>query len=278
MDRPCSARTEAHPLVAHCIVGAVRSFLRHPSLQESIKWQLFHSTSPRYRAFMVASLNCTHGAAVGTNDERAVSRFELSSRDCSSNTTGMPEAIARMPLESFTIATDEVATSPSPQCMPQGDSEAYEKYTSYFYMFAKAKTCYEQVVQYEKDTGVCFDWVVKTRPDDMWLSRAPELRRLPHDKITVPSHWSGLVGLTHIVEDHTFVIPRHLASTFFNAIDGWSICPTMHELTERCPFPFRGYQNKTRVMQSECILGHYLNLHNITWQNNPKFRYRTFSG
>lgn len=263
--------------MAHCIVGAMRSFLKVSIVQRSIKEQLLLATSPRYKAFMVTSLNCTHGAAVGTPRTIRESVRSLPARSCSSRTNDadVKAAIAYMPLEKFTIVSDESHPAPSPRCEPKNGGEAYEKYTSFWYMFSKMKHCYDEVIRYELTHNVCFDWVVKSRTDDKWLLPAPKLHKLPRNVITVPKSWPAMVGMSHFVEDHAFLVPRPLAHSFFNAVDGWDACPPLRSIVERCPFPYRGWQNVTRVLQSECILGRYLNEQNISWRHDARLRFKT---
>ena len=280
-DRPCagSGSAEHRPLVAYCIVGAIRTFL-NPYVYRSIKNKLMDAVSPDYRAFVVASLSCLHGSAVGnpTRQKKYVYNIshcaDVSKRiGANESNTALQGVLDFLLVESSSIINDGVPT-PTPQCAASS-SEAYEKYTNFFHMFAKTSICYEQARQYERDHGVCFDFFVKARTDDEWLVPAPDVRSLPTDVVTVPLHWDGMGNLTHILEDHFAIVPRVLARAFFNAIDGWGACPPLQSVEERCPFPYKGYQRASGIMQSECILGHYLNAKNVSWRHHTQLRYRT---
>ncbi len=219
---------------------------------------------------MVISHNCTHGSAVGTEAERRRSVFELHPSECSGHRlASLPSVLASMPIESFTNVSDAEVAVPNPQC------EKYEKYASFYYQFSKLRTCYRQVEQYERSRAVCFDWIVRSRPDDAWRAPVPHVSSLPIDVITVPQHWPGMMGLGFMVEDHFFMVPRQLARIVFAAVDGWSACPALHKIVQRCPFPTPGWQIQTGVMQSECILGNYLRAHNVTWRHDPRLVYET---
>lgn len=270
--------TSGEPLVAHCIVGSLRSFL-HPALHTSIRQRLLHAASSNYRAFMVVSHNCTHGSAVGTEAERRRSVYELHPSECSGHRlASLPHVLASMPIQSFSNVSDSEVTVPDPRCEKHeahGKYEAYEKYESFYYQFSKLRTCYRQVEQYEREHDVCFDWIVRSRPDDAWRAPVPHVSSLPVDVITVPQHWPGMMGLRFMVEDHFFMVPRQLARVVFAAVEGWSACPALHTIVQRCPFPRPGWQIQTGVMQSECILGNYLNAHNVTWRHDPRLVYET---
>ena len=228
---------------------------------------------------MVVSLNSTHGAAAGTDEERQGNVFALAAPYANGRTGPLPTlvaleaALAEMPISSFTVLSDQETRVPLPSRCAAHRTDWYDKYTTFVYQFDKLRTCYHHVVQYERDQGVCFDFLVMSRPDDIWLSKVPHVSTLPRDTLTVPKHWPGMVGIPHMVEDHFFVIPRRLAPVFAGAVNGWSRCLPLETIGNNCPFPYRGYQNQTRVMQSECILGHYLHSQNVSWQHHEGYIY-----
>lgn len=262
------------PLVAHCIVGALRTFFES-QVQLRLRQVLLAAASSNYRVFVVGSLDCVHGAPVGRSYDIKKYVYNFSASCSSYPISRLQAAMSDLPIER--IIFEKETAVPAPRC---NDSEleavGISRYTNFYLQFWKTRTCFSEVYAYEQRHNVCFDFVIRSRPDHLW-TQAPHVTTLPYDAVSVPARWRGLVNRTSMLEDHAFAVPRPLARSFSNAVVGWDACHPLATYVNECDFPRPGYVLKSKVVPSECILGLYLRSRNLSWRNNPQFKYTTMT-
>lgn len=280
-DRPalsCSSHTtrRSDPLVAHCVTGALRS-LPERRVFGSLREKLLDAFSARYTVFFVVSFDCrvgTHAYVNATTREAACAR-DYSTRD-------IDRALAFVGAESFEVVPNRAP--PAASCAT--DRGALERSPSYWLQQHKTRRCFEAVERHERESGTCFDWVVRSRPDDLWKARVPPAASLPRDAVTVGSTWPWFAPLQYwertnysAMDDHFMAAPRQLADTALkHALAGWFDCRPPREYVARCPPQMLHYLREhgladKAVLTSECMLGLHLRTRGVRWRTDGRFQY-----
>ena len=281
-DDTCSSHRTARtdPLVAHCIVGQLRGFTEQ-RIVGSIKVNLIDALSHRHRVFVVGSLDCRE-----PNGTRTA---------CASYSFGDLERALAF------VGAERLELMPS-RSLPRADcpgSTPMLKEKAFYHQWEKTRRCYGHVVQYERETGVCFDWVVRSRTDHEWKSVAPPIVVLPRNAVTTSAIWSmlrsdasGILSHPRALEDHLMLVPRGAAALAMNTVAIWNDCRSADDLTRETSQPFnttstrhrddtkcpRSLPNGTMLLGAECMLGIYIyeNLRQpdgtrMTWVSDGRF-------
>ena len=272
-----SSRSAANPLVAHCITGALRT-LPEPRVFSSIREKLLDSFSGRYKVFFVVGFDCR----LGTHDYMNASANDWRARCYKDYTmSDVDRALAYIGAESF-----EVLPNRSPPTVDCKASQSVDRHPSYWLQVSKTKRCFEAVERYEVESGVCFDWVVRSRPDDLWKAPTPAATSLPNNVVTTGQVWPWFTPLQHwhktnftAMEDHFMAVPRNLADRALKlAPRTWWDCRPARRYAALCPPAMFHYLQGTNItkrptMTSECLLGLHLREHGVRWQTNGAFQY-----
>lgn len=149
----------ADPFVAYCLTGALRSF-GEPRVHGAIKENLIDSFSARGRVFVVASFDCRIGtdALLNKSASTASCHYDYETHE-------LDQALNYINAESFEVMPNRPPDSVD--CEPAKD---VERHPSFWYQQQKTYRCFDYVERYEREHNVCFDWVVRARPDDVWKS------------------------------------------------------------------------------------------------------------
>jgi hypothetical protein len=258
-------------LVAHCITGALRSFAE-PRLFGTIRDNLIESFSSRYRVFLVASLDCRVGTGSLLNRSEAkapcVHDYTLEQLDT---------ALAYVGADSFELVPTQ--RPPSSAC---NASAGMERHPSFWLQQSKTQRCFEAVERYEAATATCFDWVVRSRPDDVWKDKVPPASTLPPTWLTTGNAHGFLTKLQvwadnnyTAIDDHFLAAPRAMANVAFSALRAWSDCRPTEQYERTCPPQMLYYGGRlTPMLQSECLLGSYLREHQLRWRCDGRFSYQ----
>lgn len=177
--------------VAHCIVGAARSFPQ-PEVFRSIAEHLVWPSAPLgcAKVFYVLDLSSANDSPKG-----GTYKYDLK--------TLRRGAWKALPPAGYVMDPPLPSVGPHPsfqdpwclfQCVPQ---------------FDKGRRCLSLVRSYEMAAGSRFDWLVRSRPDLLWKvgTAAGDLRHLPRDAVYGRFPW-----------DTVLAIPRHLAAPFLEGI------------------------------------------------------------
>ena len=261
------------PYVAHCITGALRSFAE-PRVFGSIKESFIDSFSSRSRVFVVVSFDCRVGTVDVLNSSAPVTPCykDYSVRD-------LHRALAYVGADYFE-AVNNNQPPPAVKCDAAPD---VQRYPGYYYQQEKTRRCFEAVERFERESGECFDWVVRMRPDDFWKARVPHASSLPRSMVHTGQVWPWFVPLQYwdqtnfsAVEDHFLAAPRALADTAFRlSLDGWYDCRPAEEYEKRCPSKMIHFYTgpSALMMTSECLLGLHLRTHGVRWRTDHRFSY-----
>ena len=267
-DAPTAA---ANPLVAFCLTGALRSFAE-PRIYGSIKENLIDSFSNRGRVFVVSSFDCRIGTdtVLGKDAQTAKCAAEYTTQE-------VDKALAYIGAEAFELMPNR---APTPVVCPAAAD--VERHPSFWYQQTKTQRCFEHVQRYEQEHNICFDWVVRARPDDVWKTPTPPATVLPRDVITTGGVWEFLVRLADwqnnftAIEDHFMAVPRMYAGVAFSAVRSWFDCrPTAAYRTVCPPHMLHFDGRKAPLMQSECLLGLHLRERGVRWHVDKRFSYMT---
>ena len=259
----------ADPLVAHCITGALRSF-GEPRIHGSIKENLIDSFSARARVFVVASFDCRLGMDSMLNKSAATASCHYDYE-----THEIDRALNYIGAETF-----EVMPNRPPADVDCAVAKGVERHPSFWYQQQKTLRCFEHVERYEREHHVCFDWVVRSRPDDVWKGKVPPATELPDSAVTTGSVWGFLTELSHwksnytAMDDHFMAVPRRFADTALTAFHSWFDCRPTADYEQVCPpnmLHFDGH--KAPLLQSECLLGLHLRERGIRWRADRRFMY-----
>ena len=266
------------PMVAHCITGALRT-LPEPRVFSSLRENLIDPFSRRHRVFVVVGFDCRVGTEEYLDKAKAASAASCA-KDYS--TAELDRALAFIGAESF-----EVMPNRAPPTVACTSSQSQvDRFPGYWLQTEKTRRCIENVERYEQETGVCFDWIVRSRPDDFWKSRAPRATSLPRDVVTTGQMWSWFVPLQHwnrtklsAMEDHFMAAPRQLANAALKrAVDKWFDCRSLPGYERVCPGSMLYYMKRVNIstkamMTSECLLGLHLRERGVRWRTDPRFAY-----
>ena len=252
----------SNPLVAHCLTGALRTF-PNPRVYSSIRENLVEAFSLRRHIFVVTSLDYPAGFKEYTTGE-------------------VDRALAHVGAESVEI----VPTNHSPPAIDCSGAPSREK--AFWYQQHKTRRCFEAVERFERDTGTCFDWVLRARPDEFWETRVPNASMLPTHVLSTGEEFAILRPYqnwshTHhaAIEDHFMAVPRRLArAAMYEALEMWHDCRTLHAYERACPLLyvhdpfFHGKGRPPPHFASECQLGLHLREHKVRWRTDARLRYR----
>ncbi|KAL1511538.1 hypothetical protein AB1Y20_006332 [Prymnesium parvum] len=238
------------PLVAHCVVGALRSFVL-PQIHTSIKSELVDSMSRRAVVFLSVSLDCTAGGDVAACGAPTLAQLQ--------------HATAFLGVHLLLISPP---TPPPPTlCEPR-----LRFLPTFWHRFSKVRLCLDEVLAYEAREEEAFAWLVLSRPDHEWKGAAPPAASLPYDRITTGNVWAHNRGQLAQVEDHFLAVPRPLAEVAFRAVDVWRRpCRSAEEHAALC----RIWRRDESALPSECLLGLHLFSHNVSWQSSGLFNYQS---
>lgn len=266
------------PLVAHCITGALRSF-PEPRVFGSLREKLLDAFSSRYKVFVVVSFDCRVRTVDYLNASKSSHRAS-----CAKDyfTSDIDRALAYLGAESFEVVPNRNA--PSVDC-PSARGEV-DRHPAYWLQQQKTQRCVAAVEHYERESGVCFDWVVRTRPDDLWKVNAPPAVSLPRNMVSTGATWPWFAPLQHwartnysAIDDHFMAAPRKLADLAMKrALDTWRDCRSLADYELVCPskmlYYFRDHGISDRAMMtSECLLGLHLRSHGVRWRVDGRFSY-----
>ena len=86
-------------------------------------------------------------------------------------------------------------------------------------MFDKVRRCFELVESHEAETGLRYDWIIRSRPDLKWSSETvlPPLQRLSDRTVYVPELQHE--GWDRACKDTVQIVPRGLAALFHRLMD-----------------------------------------------------------
>lgn len=213
--------------------------------------------------------------------------FVVGSVDCISNGTSAPcvhYQLGELERALAYIDAEQLQLLPSRPTPAHGcPSGVPLKQQTYYMQWEKTRRCYNEVVRYEREAGVCFDWVVRTRTDSEWKSIAPPIGAFPYDAVTTTNIWGMNRGNNNLtvprpLEDHVMVVPRPAASAAMNAVAQWFDCRSTAELehamhpnnakrapgaledpTQNCPR--RVDSVGADFLRAECMLGLYMHDH-----------------
>ena len=265
-DAP-TARSD--PLIAFCITGALRSF-GEPRVHGSIKENLIDSFADRSKVFVVASFDCRIGTDQMLNRDAQTAKCVADY-----STHEIDRALAYVGAETF-----EVVPNRAPAAVDCALAPHVERHPSFWYQQIKTMRCFEHVERYEREHDVCFDWVVRARPDDVWKAKVPPATVLPRGVVTTGGVWPYLAEMQHwrnnftAMEDHFMAVPRAHAAAAFSAFHTWFDCRPAVEYDSLCPPQMLHFDHrKTPLMQSECLLGLHLRERGVRWRVDPRFSY-----
>jgi len=193
-DRACT--------IAFCFSGAVRSFTQ-PRIHESIKAHLITgglaSQGCAWDTFFY--LDAEDGGGAGTLFAPA----PASERDAA-------DALALFGPRARVVWHQEGAG-----LVPNNCTDGVPDPISHPQLW-KLAACYRMVERQEQVQGWQYTWVVRARPDTGWFEDAPPVQAFTPDRVYVgqPSVWP--------LNDQFALVPRHLAGTYFTAINSFYVC------------------------------------------------------
>ncbi len=215
--------------VAHCIVGEMRS-LTIPVVYTHMANFLreFSDNQTSYNVFMYVTLKRQGCAPNG-------SRVDLQPNDMKH------------------IFDDVLAPSVVEFHDPKLDQEIFDSakrtlcIPHCFFQWTKWKRCLDQVLSFEADNGVRFDWIYKSRADSLWGER-PKVRvyNMKMDRVYTQnrSFSCGYGGI-----DHVFAVPRMHWKSFFSLTE--QTCDDAH----RTDLPTC---RRTECFGCECLIATWL--------------------
>ena len=253
--------------------------LPEPRVFGSIREKLLDSFSRRYKVFFVVGFDCR----LGTHEYMNESSTSQSSQCVKDYTmSSIDRALAYIGAESFEILPNR----PPPRVDCSASNGMVDRHPSFWLQTHKTRRCYEAVERYERDNDMCFDWIVRSRPDDLWKNRVPSALTLPRDMVTTGQTWAWFAPLQYwestnytAMEDHFMAVPRRLAERALGlAPTAWWDCRSPSSYKALCPSTMLHYLQKVNLsarptMTSECLLGLHLREHGVRWRTDPKFVY-----
>jgi hypothetical protein len=173
-------------------------------------------------------------------------------------------------FEEFTTPPPRSACGPAPAFDP-----------SFWHQFSKTSRCFDAVLAYERKSGMCFDFIVRSRPDHEWKGPAMPAGALPWDRVTssrARGTWKGVAQ----VEDHFMAVPRPLADIALRASSVWNgkCGHNLDEYRALCPIMGAAGTRTDAVwavrVPSECLLGRYMHDHGLRWMDLTRgFNYQS---
>merc|ERR1712110_1153852 len=91
--------------------------------------------------------------------------------------------------------------------------------------------CLKHVEAFEARHSERFDWVIRLRTDAIWYGPIGPLSGYNSWCLHVRRHGPFPHGSSHfgILDDRFALVPRHLASTYFNTIEEHGLCKRVRE-------------------------------------------------
>ena len=273
------------PLVAHCITGALRSFVE-PQIFGRMKSELVDSFSTNSRVFVVASEDCTINGTAAS---------------CPTDTAALERALAFLSVERM-LLLPALLEPPPPTCRHEAarcserQPGQWCKPPSSWGQFFKMSLCYDMVLEHERASGRRFDWVVRSRTDHLWKAPAPPAAVLPLDQAIVGNLFGDIMANRWAwVEDHLLVSPRSLADRAFRVVRlGDDRCLDVQEWAGDCVEPkapgggfasnrgrchgcpsmwFNNISVPGPVIRNECLLGRWLRDREVPWVSTGLFSF-----
>jgi hypothetical protein len=246
--------------VAVCIVGHARSF-HQPTVHESIARNLIDPI--RRGASAVDVFFHVAMADVPRANTRAAVPAEQ-------ETNGAIEGMHPVVVSRYSGAGRAMNFSGVAAC-PAGRSYACDFYHP---ALLRASECMEKIELYEREHGVRYEWIVKTRPDVAFGDPVALMSALPTDRVLMNEHIPGAstpafptiremyptaaADLLHKpFADHVAIVPRHMAGVFFSS----------HLASFECMTPVQ----RGRLVNAEALMGLWLIRHSVRYDTAPWF-------
>ena len=209
------ARMIAHqPSVAMCYSGEFRTLdIVHDGVRAATERLANNMVTFMFLTASPAASPCR--SSTGCSRTRSLSRRE------GSNWTDIHDEAVRNTVKRYSMWQCAVVASyrPSPTGYTEHLCRGKDKA-----QYWKLQQVFLQVKRYEvrSRAGRQFDWLVRMRTDVWFLAPLPPLWSLNATQVHVPH---GMVTRTVPMNDHFAIVPRHLASSYFDAANDLS-CKT----------------------------------------------------
>ena len=218
------------PAVAFCFTGQPRT-LTHPLTRSSLLKHAVRGFGARVTSFFYL-----------TNDDQGASSYGGPAVDVDVGEVqaamaalhGAPHAFQYYgPLQLSNIAETLPADcltqlQASTQNKPYGRHSGIPRWVAWWQTYVKLRHCYEQVIRYEEQHAMGFRWIVRIRPDLFFFGPMPHFSVVSDIAITTPA---GVIGCKEYpcLNDHLAIVPRALATGFFNASNDIDTCKNARE-------------------------------------------------
>lgn len=111
--------------------------------------------------------------------------------------------------------------------MPRGWESTSSRLRRWYFQWVKVKACYGLMERYERESGSTFDFMVRIRPDLLFLQPLTPSLMFQQKKITVPE---GIIGHgPGGINDHIAACPRALCSSYFDIVGTYDNCAGLWE-------------------------------------------------